>query len=164
LLLHQGFDTGTYKSPQHRKCRIMDSASPSFDSGLTLTESFPLPDLPERSYADDEVVERPLPTIEQLSKAALATHRVCVANSLAHAFFGGFQCQMLGRARGTKDVDVEIAKPLLGGFAKVFDAFVRDSEFRVIQGTRQDAVCYAFLATFLWSRLNVVLIQPCSFE
>lgn len=120
----------------------MDSNSRSSDSGHTLPGTSVLPAVPERSYADDEVVKRPLPSIEQLSKAALATHRVCVENSLTHAFFGGFQCQTLGRIRGTKDVDVEIAKPLFGGYSKVFNAFARDAEFRVLLGTRRDAVCY----------------------
>jgi len=128
----------------------MDSNSRGSDSGHTLPGISVLPAIPERSYADDEVVKRPLPPIEQLSKAALATHRVCVENSLTHAFFGGFQCQTLGRIRGTKDVDVEIAKPLFSGYSKVFNAFARDAEFRVLLGTRRDAVCYPNLAIYFY--------------
>lgn len=105
-----------------------------FTSGLT-------PEQLAQRYADDEVVTRALPSVEQLSRAALAVHKVCVVNSIPHAFFGGFELVMLGRKRGTKGVDVEIARSTPGGVDKIVNAFRNSGEFRVLAGNRDDAVC-----------------------
>jgi hypothetical protein len=76
----------------------------------------------------------------RLDLAALAVHRVLTDKGFTHIFFGGYELQVMGHERGTKDVDVLVKKPFFNGFDKVKQAFVDDSEFLVIEGNRSDAV------------------------
>lgn len=77
---------------------------------------------------------------ERLDLAAIALHRVLDQNSFVHIFFGGYQLQLMGHNRGTKDVDVVVKKPMFNGFDKVKQAFVDDPEFMVFDGNRTDAI------------------------
>lgn len=72
--------------------------------------------------------------------AAIALHRVLEQNNFDHTFFGGYQLQLMGQYRGTKDVDVVVKKPMFNGFEKVKQAFVDDPEFMVIDGNRTDGI------------------------
>lgn len=96
-------------------------------------------------FTDDDF-DRPLPSLDALTKAALATHRLCQASAFTHAFFGGFELAILGNTRGTKDVDVEIARPSgrSGAFERVHAAFTNDPEFMVLEGVTPDGVSCAF--------------------
>lgn len=78
--------------------------------------------------------------LERLAQAAIAVHRVLIDNDIDHTFFGGYQLQLLGSIRGTKDVDVVVKKPFLNGFEKIKQAFVKDVEFLVFDGNRTDGV------------------------
>lgn len=76
-----------------------------------------------------------------LAQAALAVHDVLQRNSLSHVFLGGFELVLLGNTRGTKDIDVEVAKPFIRGFQRVRDAFEADEAFLVFNGTTEEGVC-----------------------
>jgi len=75
-----------------------------------------------------------------LARAALAVHDVLERNSLAHVFLGGFELVLLGNTRGTKDIDVEVAKPFIRGFQKVREAFEADEAFLVFNGTTEEGI------------------------
>ena len=77
---------------------------------------------------------------ERLDMAAIALHRVLEQNSFDHTFFGGYQLQLMGQNRGTKDVDVVVKKPMFNGFEKVKRVFVDDPEFMVFDGNRTDGI------------------------
>ncbi|KDQ11145.1 hypothetical protein BOTBODRAFT_177613 [Botryobasidium botryosum FD-172 SS1] len=77
---------------------------------------------------------------EFLEEAALAVHAVLEQHSLRHFFIGGWQFCLLGFDRGTKDIDVEVEKPLIHGFEKVYAAFKSHPDFMVIDGRRTDAI------------------------
>ncbi|KIM35676.1 hypothetical protein M413DRAFT_326758 [Hebeloma cylindrosporum] len=77
---------------------------------------------------------------DRLDMAAIALHRVLVQNDFNHTFFGGYQLQLMGSIRGTKDVDVVVKKPVFHGFEKVKRAFVDHPEFLVFDGNRTDAI------------------------
>jgi len=77
---------------------------------------------------------------QRLDLAALAVHRVLTTKKFEHTFFGGYELQIMGSPRGTKDVDVVVKKPLFNGFEKVKQAFVDDSEFNVFDGNRTDGI------------------------
>jgi hypothetical protein len=63
---------------------------------------------------------------DRLDMAAIALRRVLEQSKFDHTFFGGYQLQLMGSIRGTKDVDVAVKKPRFNGFEK---AFVDDPEF-----------------------------------
>jgi len=77
---------------------------------------------------------------DRLDIAAIALHRVLEQNNFDHIFFGGYQLQLMGSIRGTKDVDVAVKKPMFNGFEKVKKAFVDDPEFMVFDGNRTDGI------------------------
>jgi hypothetical protein len=81
-----------------------------------------------------------IPRRDRLDLAAIAVHRVLTVKKIDHIFFGGYELQIMGSARGTKDVDVVVKKPLFKGFEKVKQAFVDDSEFEVFDGNRTDGI------------------------
>lgn len=77
---------------------------------------------------------------EYLEQAALVVHAVLQEHGLRHFFLGGWQFCLLGFDRGTKDIDVEVEKPLIRGFEKVQEAFKSHPDFMVIEGRRTDAL------------------------
>jgi hypothetical protein len=79
------------------------------------------------------------PTI--LAQAAYAVHRTLSSAGFHHLFFGGFEVHALGcTERTTKDVDVEVEKPMFRGFEKVRDAFKDDEDYILFDGNRTDAL------------------------
>lgn len=76
----------------------------------------------------------------RLDVAALAVHRVLKQRGFAHVFCGGYELQIMGSGRGTKDVDVAVRKPIMHGLEKVKKAFVDDPNFIVFDGHRPDVI------------------------
>ena len=72
--------------------------------------------------------------------AAIALHHVLEQNNFDHTLFGGYQLQLMGNIRGTKDVDVVVKKPMFNGFEKVKQAFADDPEFMVFDGNCTDGI------------------------
>jgi len=77
---------------------------------------------------------------KRLDVAAIAVHHVLTESKFDHSFFGGYQLQIMGNTRGTKDVDVVVKRPLFDGFKKVKRAFVDNPDFMVLDGERTDGI------------------------
>jgi len=77
---------------------------------------------------------------DRLDSAAIAVHHILTDKNFDHTFFGGYELQIMGCPRGTKDIDVVVKKPLFNGFAKIKQAFVDNSEFKVFDGNRTDGI------------------------
>ncbi|KAF8587987.1 hypothetical protein K439DRAFT_1630180 [Ramaria rubella] len=69
-----------------------------------------------------------------LDRAAGALHKFLTEKGLTHAFLGGYQFSIWTNGnRQTKDLDVVVKKPLLGGFGKVLKTFAASEEYEVIR-------------------------------
>jgi len=77
---------------------------------------------------------------DRLDLAAIAVHRVLTNQKFNHSFFGGYELEIMGNIRGTKDVDVVVKRPLFNGFKKVKQAFVDDMEFLVMDGNSTSGI------------------------
>ncbi|KAF9511690.1 hypothetical protein BS47DRAFT_1346451 [Hydnum rufescens UP504] len=73
---------------------------------------------------------------DTLAEAAIVLHDVLTRANLPHVFMGGFQLLLHGSPRGSKDIDVEINKPI---------ALKDHGSFFVFDGNRKDAVRLPFL-------------------
>jgi hypothetical protein len=77
---------------------------------------------------------------DTLAEAAIVLHDVLTRANLPHVFMGGFQLLLHGSPRGSKDIDVEINKPMFKGYEKIVSALKDHGSFFVFDGNRKDAV------------------------
>ena len=98
---------------------------------------------------------------DTLAEAAIVLHDVLTRANLPHVFLGGFQLLLHGSPRGSKDVDVEINKPMFKGYEKIYNALKEHGNFIVFDGNRKDAVSLFSPLPPLMLTKHIISSDPC---